>query len=135
MFFDLITYNSTRKRGAKGVVNNNMRPLCVCKQRPAAINYKKDGKVYYRRKCEICLKGKTIGVGIPKWKLSGYLKKDTCEKCGFKSKHKEQFNVYHIDGDLNNCLPNNLKTVCANCQRIMQKQGVRWKQGDLTPDF
>mgnify|MGYP000019773004 CR=1 FL=1 len=51
------------------------------------------------------------------------------------SKHDEQFNVYHIDGDLENCHPNNLKTICANCQRIMQKQGVRWKQGDLRPDF
>ena len=29
----------------------------------------------------------------------------------------------------------NLKTICANCQRIMQKQGVKWKQGDLLPDF
>ena len=112
-----------------------MRPLCVCKQRPAAINYKKDGKIYYRKKCEICLKGNRIGVGIPRWKLAGYAKKDTCEKCGFHSKHPEQFDVYHIDGDLKNCLPNNLKTVCANCQRLMQKTGVRWKQGDLTPDF
>ena len=30
---------------------------------------------------------------------------------------------------------NNLKTICANCQRIMQKRGVRWKQGNLLPDF
>jgi hypothetical protein len=36
---------------------------------------------------------------------------------------------------LNNAHYNNLKTICANCQRIMQKQGSRWKQGDLVPDF
>ena len=58
-----------------------------------------------------------------------------CEKCNFKSNHQEQFNVFHIDGSLENCQFNNLKTICANCQRIMQKEGVRWKQGDLLPDF
>ena len=112
-----------------------MRPLCVCGQRPAAINYKKEGKTYYRKKCEICLKHGGYAYGIPKWITAGYEKKNYCEKCNFKSKHEEQFNVYHIDGNLENCRPSNLKTICANCQRILQKEGVRWKQGDLTPDF
>lgn len=111
-----------------------MRPLCDCKLRPAAINYKKAGKTYYRKKCETCLRNGSKH-GVPKWKQRGYTKKDSCEKCGFKSKHHEQFNVYHIDGNLENCSILNLKTICANCQRIMQKQGVRWKQGDLLPDF
>jgi hypothetical protein len=111
-----------------------MRPLCICKQRPAAVNYHKDGRTYYRKKCEICLKG-GIGHGIPKWKMSGYQKKSTCEKCGFKSVHDEMFNVYHLDGDLENCRPSNLKTICANCQRIIQKEGYKWKQGDLRPDM
>jgi hypothetical protein len=111
-----------------------MRPLCDCKLRPAAINYKKAGKTYYRKKCETCLRNGPK-YGVPKWKQRGYTKKDSCEKCGFKSKHHEQFNVYHIDGNLENCSILNLKTICANCQRIMQKQGVRWKQGDLLPDF
>ena len=111
-----------------------MRPLCDCKLRPAAINYKKAGKTYYRKKCETCLRNGSKH-GVPKWKQRGYTKKDSCEKCGFKSKHHEQFNVYNIDGNLENCSILNLKTICANCQRIMQKQGVRWKQGDLLPDF
>lgn len=111
-----------------------MRPLCLCGHRPAAVNYRKDGKTYYRKKCERCLRN-GIGHGIPKWQQAGYEKKCYCEKCGFKSKHLEQFNVYHIDGDLLNTRPNNLKTICANCQRILQKEGVRWRQGDLTPDF
>jgi len=67
--------------------------------------------------------------------MKGYEKKDTCEKCGFKSKHQEQFNVFHIDGNLDNCRYNNLKTICANCQRILQKEGSKWKQGDLIADF
>lgn len=112
-----------------------MRPLCICRQRPAAINYYKDGKTYYRKKCEICLKHGTLGHGIPRWKIAGYEKKNYCEKCGFKSKHLEQFNVFHIDGHLDNCRPSNLKTVCANCQRILHKEGITWKQGDLRPDF
>jgi hypothetical protein len=111
-----------------------MRPLCLCKKHPAAINYRKDGKTYYRKKCERCLRHGTSH-GIPLWEQRGYIKKDVCEKCGFKSKHPEQFNVFHIDGDLNNCRPTNLKTICANCQRLIQKEGTRWKQGDLRPDF
>lgn len=111
-----------------------MRPLCICGTRPAAINYYKNGRTYYRKKCEVCLRN-GVGHGIPKWKQSGYKKKSFCEKCSYSSTYPEQFNVYHIDGDLNNCHPRNLKTVCANCQRILQKEGVRWKQGDLLPDF
>jgi len=112
-----------------------MRPLCeYCKKRPAAVNYKKGNKVYYRKQCETCLhNGK--GYGIPKWYKAGYRQLEVCEKCNFKSQNSEQFNVYHIDGDLNNCRHTNLKTICANCQRILQKQGVKWKQGDLVPDF
>jgi hypothetical protein len=111
-----------------------MRPLCTCGHRPAAINYKKNNKTYYRRLCGTCLRNGE-GHGIPIWKQRGYEKKSVCEKCGFKSNHEEQFNVFHIDGDLKNCRPNNLKTICANCQRITQKEGIRWKQGDLRPDF
>ncbi len=111
-----------------------MRPLCKCGQRPAAINYKKGDRTYYRKLCERCLKN-GLNFDIPKWKQRGYVKKTTCEKCGFESKYAEQFNVFHIDGDLNNCSVMNLKTICANCQRLIQKQGVRWKQGDLVPDL
>ena len=111
-----------------------MRPLCLCSKHPAAINYKKGNKVYYRKLCEKCLRN-GLNHGVPKWLQRGYQKKDTCEKCGFNSKYQEQFNVFHIDGDLNNCRPNNLKTICANCQRIVQKDGLKWKQGDLVPDF
>jgi len=111
-----------------------MRPLCKCGQRPAAINYKKGDRIYYRKLCERCLRNGQ-GHGIPIWQQQGYVKKDLCEKCGFTSKHEEQFNVFHIDGDLKNCSVTNLKTICANCQRLMQKTGSKWKQGDLLPDF
>jgi len=113
-----------------------MRPLCrCCKQKPVAINYYKQGKPYYRSKCEACARYGSKGGKMPKWQQRGYKKKSHCEKCGFSSKHEEQFDVYHMDGDLNNCRITNLKTICANCQRIIQKEGYRWRQGDLIPDL
>ena len=111
-----------------------MRPLCQCGQRPCAVNYKKGKRIYYRKLCERCLRN-GINHGVPLWKQRGYVKLSYCEKCGYKSKHTEQFNVYHIDGSLQNCRPNNLKTICANCHRIMHKQGVRRRQGDRLPDY
>jgi hypothetical protein len=112
-----------------------MRPLCECGLKPAAVNYRKNGKTFYRKKCGPCARAGTAGATVPNWQKRGYQKKDYCEKCGFRSPHEEQFNVYHVDGDLNNCRHRNLKTICANCQRILQKEGVKWRQGDLTPDF
>jgi hypothetical protein len=108
-----------------------MRPLCTCGLRPCAVNYHKNGRTYYRRKCELCLKGSLV----PRWYHSGYRIKNVCDKCGFKSPHSDVFNVFHVDGDLNNCRPANLKCVCANCQRVLHKEGIRWRQGDLVPDL
>jgi hypothetical protein len=111
-----------------------MRPLCSCGLHPRAINYRKDGKTYYRKLCNVCLKD-GHAAGLARWARANYRLKNSCDKCGFKSPHKEVFAVFHVDGDLNNCRPANLKTVCANCQRILHKEGVRWKQGDLVPDL
>ena len=111
-----------------------MRPLCSCGFRPVAINYRKEGRTYYRSMCNVCLK-RGAYAGVPKWYRTGYRIKNVCDKCGFKSPHLEVFNVFHVDGDLTNCRPTNLKTVCANCQRVLHKEGVRWRQGDLTPDL
>ena len=110
-----------------------MRPLCACGMRPTAVNYKKNGKTFYRSQCNACIKG--LDAGIPRWYRSGYRAKNSCDKCGFKSAHKEVFAVFHVDGDLDNCRTANLKTVCANCARVLHKEGVKWRQGDLVPDL
>ena len=111
-----------------------MRNLCnSCGQRPVAVNYHKDGRTFYRSKCDHCAKGRKQE--RPLWALSGYKKKSVCEKCNFTSKHSEHFNVFYIDGDLKNNRYSNLKTICANCQRTLHKEGVKWRQGDLTPDL
>ena len=95
-----------------------MRPLCTkCSQRPAAVNYKKAGKTYYRKKCELCLRYGGPSGYMPKWHVAGYRIKKQCDKCGHKSNYESHFNV------------------CANCQRSLHLEGIRWKQGDLVPDF
>jgi DNA-directed RNA polymerase subunit RPC12/RpoP len=108
-----------------------MRPLCNCGRAPVAINYYKLGKPFYRSQCGLCING----VKQPRWQTAGYKMKPACDKCGFKSLFKEVFNVFHVDGDLNNCRHTNLKTVCANCQRLLHREGAKWKQGDLVPDL
>jgi hypothetical protein len=111
-----------------------MRKLCkICSKRPVAINYYKNNKVFYRSKCDHCSRGGSEG--LPNWYKAGYRQKNKCDKCGFVSNYPQQFNVFHIDGNLTNCRHSNLKTVCANCQRILQNLNLPWKQGDLSPDF
>lgn len=110
------------------------RKLCkICNKRPVAINYYKAGKAFYRSKCDHCSKNRKGE--RPLWAFHGYKKKNLCDRCGFTSKYTEQFNVYYIDGDLKNNRYSNLKTVCANCQRLLHKLNLPWRQGDLTPDF
>lgn len=128
-----MVFYGIKKRDEKGL-NINMRPLCKCGQRPKAINYRKNNKIYYRSLCEICL-ANGIYHGIPRWLRAGYRPKNICDKCGFKSPHKEIFKVFHVDGNLNNCRHNNLKTVCANCAQVLAKEGIQWKQGDLIADY
>jgi len=84
--------------------------------------------------CNVCSKH-GAAAGVPRWYRSGYRMKNSCDKCGFKSPHKEVFAVFHVDGDLNNCRSTNLKTVCSNCARVLHKENVRWRQGDLVPDL
>ena len=111
-----------------------MRPLCKCGERPKAVNYKKNNRIYYRSLCDVCLRGGLFSK-IPRWARSGYKKKTQCDRCGFKSPHRDVFKVFHVDGNLDNCRHNNLKTVCANCAQVLGKEGVTWRQGDLTADY
>ena len=113
------------------------RPLCKsCGKRPCAVNYHKDNIPHFRTRCNTCIRrGANLKPQQPKWFINGYKKKPHCEKCGFKAKYKEQLFVYYVDGNLNNSSPFNLKTVCANCQIEIAKQGLGWVQGDLVPDF
>ncbi len=119
------------KREQKGLV---MRSLCKkCGTRPVAINYRKGDRIFYRSMCDHCAKGRDLGK--PMWFRAGYRMKSKCDRCGFESRYSEQFGVYYVDGNPTNCNYGNLKTVCANCQRILHKLKLPWKRGDLVPDF
>lgn len=109
-----------------------MRPLCkTCQRRPVAVNYHKNDKVHYRKECDTCSR---VSARRDSTLPGRYKKKLKCDRCGFASKYSDQFDIYHIDGNLKNWGFSNLKTVCANCQRLLHNVGLPWKQGDLTPD-
>ena len=124
-----------------GNVNNNMRhisrPLCKnCKARPRAYAYKRNEKIYWRSKCDSCIRkdaGKKIG-GVTPLQRSGYKKRRKCELCGFKAQHTVQLDVFFVDGNLRNVAETNLKTVCANCQRLGAVRRLGWRVGDLVAD-
>jgi hypothetical protein len=113
------------------------RPICpVCNQRSVAINYIRKDKTYYRSKCDQCTKKKRgIRPIKPRWQSSGYKKKPTCDKCGFRAKYNAQLLVYHVDGNLNNSAERNLRTVCLNCSVELVKMDLTWRKGDLESDI
>ena len=113
------------------------RPLCKeCKAKPRAYAYKRGTTVYWRSMCDTCIrkkKGKRVG-GVTPLQRSGYKKKRKCELCGFKAQSDSQVDVLFVDGNLRNTNANNLKTVCANCQRLGSVRKLGWRVGDLVAD-
>ena len=114
-----------------------MRPTCQsCNQRPCAVNYVRENITHYRSRCETCVrKGKKLQPRQPRWQQAGYVKKIACDLCGFRAKYASQTMVYHVDGNLNNCITKNLKTVCRNCVEELAKSDLPWRRGDLNPDY
>jgi hypothetical protein len=113
------------------------RPLCKnCREKPRAYAYRKDKKIYWRSECDTCIrKRKKLKTGYaPKWFQAGYRKKARCEMCGFRSSTPVQMDVYHVDGNRDNVSAYNLKTICANCQRLKSTQNLGWSLGDLEVD-
>jgi len=55
-------------------------------------------------------------------KSNGYTyrqhKGDVCEQCGFVPENTRQLDVHHIDYNHKNNIPDNLRTLCANCHRL-----------------
>ena len=113
------------------------RPLCKqCKIKVRAMGYRRGRKVYWRSLCDTCIRKKKklrIG-GITPLQRSGYKKKSKCELCGFKALEPLQLDIYFVDGNKNNIVFHNLKTICANCQRLASIKKLRWRIGDLEVD-
>ena len=72
---------------------------------------------------------------VPSWQKAGYKKKPTCDVCGFRSLFNTQTVVYYIDGNLENNLYTNLRTICLNCVEVVKRTEVTWKRGDLEVDY
>ena len=107
-----------------------------------------------RKLCELCKSslaksnGKSIH-GFTKWhkycstcskaiynKKYGYLleKKTICEECNFVPKDLCQLDLVYMDGNSKNKQSNNIKTICANCNRLFQKQLKQKSIYDITVD-
>jgi hypothetical protein len=114
-----------------------MRPICkLCNKNHSAINYKRAGITHYRSICDDCGKKKPKDkVRVQSWAKSGYKKKATCDLCGFKSTYSTQLTVFHIDGNLENNVFTNLRTICLNCIEVVKRKDVNWRRGDLTVDY
>ena len=113
-----------------------IRPKCTaCNQRLCAVNYRSNNVVHYRSRCDSCIKkGRKVKAPEPRWRSSGYKKKNVCDRCGFRARYSAQLMVYHVDGNLNNNSLTNLKTVCQNCVVEIRLSDLTWRPGDLEPD-
>ena len=113
------------------------RPLCKeCKAKPRAYAYRKGTKLYWRSLCDACNRkkaGKKVG-GITALQRSGYKKHKKCELCGSRAQKQSQLDVFFVDGSMRNTATTNLKTVCANCQRLGSTRRLGWRVGDLVAD-
>ena len=113
------------------------RPICKeCKARPRAYAYRKGDIIYWRSLCDTCNRkkaGKKVG-GVTALQRSGYKKHKKCELCGFKAQQSGQLDVFFVDGSMKNTAAVNLKTVCANCQRLESVRNLGWRIGDLVAD-
>ena len=86
--------------------------------------------------CDTCIRkkaGKKIG-GVTALQRSGYKIRKKCDLCGLKAQDNSQMDVLFVDGNLKNTSAANLKTVCANCQRLSSTRRLGWRVGDLVAD-
>lgn len=95
------------------------RPLCInCKTTLAKSNgVSKHGFKKWHKYCASCSKAAYNS-------KFGFLlfKKNKCEKCGFVPEDKCQLDIVYKDGNKKNKEKSNLKTLCANCNRVYQKK-------------
>jgi hypothetical protein len=109
------------------------RPFCEnCKISLAKSNGKSvHGFKLWHKFCSDCAKA----AYNPKF---GFLlnKKNYCEECRFEAKDKCQLDLIYIDGNNKNKKQENLKTLCANCNRLHVKFRKKSKKSilDITID-
>lgn len=115
------------------LTSQQYRPLCKhCRVSLAKPNGKsKHGFQKWHKYCASCAKAAYNS-------KFGYLlhKKNKCEKCGFIPEDKCQLDVVYKNGDKKNKDKSNLKTLCANCNRLHTKKMKEKKKSilDITVD-
>ena len=112
------------------------RPKCaVCRTKPRAFNYVKEGQIHYRSRCLSCEKVKKKEQSLENQSLlrSGYLKRHECDRCHFQSKHPDQLSIVYLDGNRLNAVRTNLRTYCANC--VAEITAMPKSKGGLVADF
>ena len=107
------------------------RKLCEqCKNSLAKPNGKSiHGFTKWHKYCSTCAKA-TYN------KKYGYLlnKKTYCEDCNFIAKDSCQLDLVYVDNNKENKTKNNIKTICANCSRLYQKEKKQKSIYDITVD-
>lgn len=109
------------------------RPLCEnCKSSLAKPNgVSKHGFKKWHKYCSTCAKAAYD-------EKFGFLlhKKNKCEKCGFVPEDKCQLDITYKDGNKKNKEKSNMRTLCANCNRLHQKKLKEKKKSllDITVD-
>lgn len=115
------------------ITRQQNRPFCQhCKIALAKSNgISKHGFKKWHKYCSSCAKAAYNS-------KFGYLlsKKNKCEKCGFSPEDKCQLDITYKDGNSKNKERSNMKTLCANCNRIHQKKAKEKKKSvlDITVD-
>ena len=115
------------------LVRQKTRPMCqqcnVSLAKPNGVS--KHGFNQWHKYCASCAKAAYNS-------RFGYLlhKKNKCEKCGFVPEDKCQLDVTYKDGNKKNKDKSNLKTLCANCNRLHTKKMKQKKKSilDITAD-
>lgn len=78
---------------------------------------KPDGMQRYGARCKPCRK--VMSERVPFYHI---FKKSYCEVCGFVAEDLCQLDVDHINQDRSDASGENLRTVCANCHRLITKR-------------
>lgn len=74
----------------------------------------------------------SISAHVRRWMVETYGEK--CSRCGWCERHpvtgKVPLTIDHIDGDVANCAPGNLRLLCNNCHSLTPTFGtLNWGKG------
>ena len=101
-----------------------------CGVNPRRVTLSKNGKEKLGHLCDPCKK-ESRAIRLRNATKFSFMKKGSCERCGFVAEDKCQLDLDHIDGNRDNNDATNLMTLCANCHRLKTKNSkdADWSKG------